>query len=72
VLGADDCNAIAAAVHLLSWRVITRYMSYDGTPGSGYKWAKPADPARYRQLIDETEEMLGVRRAPEQGGAGCS
>lgn len=66
-LGSDDCNAIAGAVHLLSWRVITRYMSYDGTPGSGHKWAKPADPARCRQLIDKTEEMLNTGRVREKG-----
>jgi aminoglycoside phosphotransferase (APT) family kinase protein len=65
----DACDAIAAAVHLLGWRVITRYMSYDGTPGSGYGWAGPADPARYRRLFDEAESMLGVRRTSEKGEA---
>ena len=42
------------------WREITRYMSYDGTPGSGFAWASPADPVWYRQAMDQTKALLGV------------
>jgi hypothetical protein len=35
-LGADDLRAVAAAKHLLCWREISRYLSYDGRPGTGY------------------------------------
>lgn len=71
-LQAEDRKVIAAAVHLLGWRVITRYKSYDGTPGSGYTWAKPADPAHYRCVFDKTGEMLEVERGHENGRRGLS
>jgi hypothetical protein len=38
----------AAGRYLLGWREITRYLTYDGTPGTGAAWASPADPVRYR------------------------
>ena len=34
----------AGGGHLLSWREISRYMSYDGTPGTGFAWCGPAEP----------------------------
>jgi len=49
---------VLAAGHLLAWREISRYLSYDGTPGSGYNWASPADPQWYRNLLDGLGEML--------------
>lgn len=55
-----DLSAAAACRHLLCWREICRYMSYDGTPGTGYDWAEPADPARYRRSIVAAEHMLEV------------
>ncbi len=61
-LSEDDRLAIAAAAHLLSWRVICRYMSYDGNPGTGYAWAEPAEPEYYQQFIQEIEAVLGIRR----------
>ncbi len=57
-LGAIDNQAIAAAVHLMCWRIITRYMSYDGTPGSGFAWADAADPDYFRKQIDDIEAMF--------------
>ncbi len=41
-------------------REISRYLSYDGTPGTGYDWATPADPTRYRQTIEGINALLGV------------
>jgi hypothetical protein len=38
-LTRSDLNAAAAAHQLLEWREICRYLSYDGTPGTGYEWA---------------------------------
>jgi hypothetical protein len=61
-LGPEARRAAAAVSHLLSWREISRYLSYDGTPGSGYAWARPADPVRYSASIEEVERMLGVER----------
>jgi hypothetical protein len=61
-LELSDRLAVAAAIHLLGWRVICRYMSYDGNPGSGFDWASPADPAYWRQAIEEAEDMLEVKR----------
>jgi hypothetical protein len=60
-LGADERRAVAAANHLLRWREICRYMSYDGTPGSGYPWASPADPVQYRASMEATERLLEVK-----------
>ena len=57
-LGAEARNAAAAVVHLLSWREISRYLSYDGTPGTGFAWASPGDPARYQRYIRQAEDML--------------
>jgi hypothetical protein len=56
-----DLNAAAAANQLLHWREICRYLSYDGTPGTGYDWAHPADPVQYRQSIQAVSRMLNVR-----------
>jgi hypothetical protein len=61
-LGPEDRSAAAAAAHLLGWREISRYLSYDGTPGSGYAWASPADPVVYRKSIEAMESMIGVAR----------
>jgi hypothetical protein len=60
-LGPGDLQAVAAASHLLHWREISRYMSYDGTPGSGYAWASPADPARYRRSLEAMARMIGAK-----------
>ena len=59
-LSLDDRKAAAAANHALHWREITRYLSYDGTPGTGFHWASPADPARYREGIETVQRMLEV------------
>lgn len=61
-LGRDERRAAAAAHHLLHWREISRYLSYDGTPGTGYAWASPADPVARREAIEATEAMLEVER----------
>ncbi|MGD0111429.1 MAG: aminoglycoside phosphotransferase family protein [Armatimonadota bacterium] len=61
-LGAADLRAAWAARLLLEWRVISRYLSYDGTPGTGYPWATPADPVRCRTSLDAIENMIGVER----------
>jgi hypothetical protein len=61
-LGPGDRTAALAASHLLHWREISRYLSYDGTPGSGYAWASPADPAAYRKSMETAEELLGMDR----------
>jgi Ser/Thr protein kinase RdoA (MazF antagonist) len=55
-----DRRAAAAVWHLLQWRVISRYLSYDGTPGSGHAWAGPADPAFHRSSIQFVRDLLGV------------
>ena len=59
-LSVIDRRAAAAANYLLHWREICRYLSYDGTPGSGFDWASPADPIRYRNAIQATQRMLEV------------
>jgi hypothetical protein len=59
-LTAEDLAAADAGHQLLCWREITRYMSYDGTPGTGYAWASPADPARYRKQIESVRRILGA------------
>jgi len=46
----------------MAWREISRYLSYDGTPGSGYAWASPADPAAYRKSMEAAEDLLGIDR----------
>jgi hypothetical protein len=61
-LSLDDLRAATAASHLLHWREISRYLSYDGTPGSGYTWAGPADPAAYRRSIRVAERLLQIER----------
>ncbi len=61
-LGADDRKAAAAANHLLAWRRISRWLSYDGTPGSGYRWAGPANPGELRHSMQAVEDMIGVER----------
>jgi hypothetical protein len=57
-LGLDDRKATAAAHSLLHWREISRYLSYDGTPGSGFAWASPADPAEYQKSVETTMSLL--------------
>lgn len=61
-LTAEDLEAIAAAQYLLYWREITRYLSYDGTPGTGYDWCEPADPGAYRAAAEGVAETLGIGR----------
>lgn len=57
-LAPRDAAAASAARQLLGWREISRYLSYDGTPGTGFEWASPADPARYRRLFEATDALL--------------
>lgn len=59
-LGPEECRSALAAWHLLCWREISRYLSYDGTPGTGFSWATPADPSWYRQHMEAMEHMLGI------------
>lgn len=59
-LSLEERRAAAACQHLLCWREISRYLSYDGTPGTGHAWAEPADPVRYRKSIEEARRMLGI------------
>ena len=58
----DDAGrrAALAGFYLLGWREISRYLSYDGTPGTGFDWAEPADPARYRREIEAVHEILEI------------
>jgi Ser/Thr protein kinase RdoA (MazF antagonist) len=60
-LGPGDLQATLAANYLLHWREISRYLSYDGTPGSGYAWASPAAPIRYRRTIGAMSRMMGIK-----------
>ncbi len=57
-----QCRATAAGRHFLCWREISRYLSYDGTPGTGFAWCDPADPAPYRKSIEVMASMLGLKR----------
>ncbi len=59
-LTPEEIHAVAAASALLAWREISRYLSYDGTPGTGFDWADPADPGFYRSWLRATNTMLGV------------
>jgi hypothetical protein len=59
-LTSSELQAVAAAYQLLRWREISRYMSYDGTSGTGYTWASPADPLEYREQFESVVSMLGV------------
>jgi hypothetical protein len=59
-LSESDLRVTAAVHHLLCWRVISRYMSYDGMPGTGFDWAEPADPRRFRQSIEHVHRTLGL------------
>jgi len=59
-LGPGQRQATLAAYCLLQWREISRYLSYDGTPGTGYAWASPADPARTRVSIQAAQTILDV------------
>jgi hypothetical protein len=38
--------------------VISRYMSYDGTPGTGFDWCEPADPSYYRDAFRAPTQKL--------------
>ena len=60
-LDPDDLRVAAAAHQLLCWREISRYLSYDGTPRTGFLWACPADPLRYRNAIESVKGIMGVR-----------
>jgi len=62
-LGDEARRAATAVRHLLGWREISRYLSYDGTPDTGFAWASPADPERYRASFEATARMVGVRIA---------
>ena len=53
-----DAAAAGAARQLLGWREISRYISYDGTPGTGFEWADPPDPARYRSSFEAADGLL--------------
>ncbi len=53
-----DAAAAGAARQLLGWREISRYISYDGTPGTGFEWAAPADPAWYRSSFEAGDGLL--------------
>lgn len=57
-LTPHDAAAAGAARQLLGWREISRYMSYDGTPGTGAEWADPADPVRYRSRFEAADGFL--------------
>jgi len=57
-LGAEQRLAVLAAYSLLQWREISRYLSYDGTPGTGHAWASPADPVRTRACIEAAQTIL--------------
>jgi hypothetical protein len=59
-LGSDLRQAALAAYSLLQWREISRYLSYDGTPGSGFSWASPADPVQYRATLLTAQNLLDV------------
>ena len=51
--------AVAVAVRvLLGWREISRYLSYDGTRGSGFEWASPAAPVYYRRSFEAVANLL--------------
>ena len=53
-------RAAAAFSHFLNWRWISRYLSYDGTPGTGFHWADPAEPMWHRKEIVAANEMLMI------------
>lgn len=59
-LTSKDLHAAAASNYLLGWREISRYLSYDGTPGTGYTWASPADPTEYRNHFISLGKMIGI------------
>jgi hypothetical protein len=58
----QDLSAAAAGYHLLCWREISRYLSYNGTPRSGFGWASPADPVSCRESIESMENMIDLAR----------
>ena len=45
---------------LRHWREISRYLSYDGTPGLGCAWASPADPVAYHKSMEAAERLLTI------------
>jgi hypothetical protein len=57
----DEIRRALAVYHALGWREITRYLSYNGTPGSGFSWASPADPLHYRNSFEQAEAVLCIR-----------
>lgn len=57
-LAPADAAAALAARQFLGWREISRYMSYDGTPGTGFAWAEPADPTVYRRRFETADKLL--------------
>ena len=60
ILSPDDFRSVAAAHYMLNWREISRYLSYDGKPGSGFPWATPADPMKYHKVIETVGKMLEI------------
>jgi hypothetical protein len=59
-LTETDRTTAAAFNTALVWRVISRYFTYDGTPGSGATWATPADSSWARRQIDGANALLAV------------
>jgi hypothetical protein len=59
-LGSEQRRAALAGYSLLQWREISRYLSYDGTPGTGCSWASPADPVAYRASIKAAQNLLDI------------
>jgi hypothetical protein len=57
-LEESDVESALAAAFLLGWRVITRYLSYDGSAGSGFDWASPADPSEYQRGFESLKRMV--------------
>jgi hypothetical protein len=57
-LASRELRAAVGFNSVMQWRVISRYMSYDGTPGTGFAWASPADPDRTRKKLEDVREMV--------------
>lgn len=57
-LTPHDAVAAGAVKQLLGWREISRYLSYDGTPGTGFDWAEPVDPVLYRRSFEVVDDLL--------------
>ena len=68
----ESIQAAAAARYLLGWREICRYMSYDGTPGTGYSWASPANPQTYYKHFEAVGEILAARYLQSNDRGRCN